>query len=151
MTYGNASQSYDQRNAVDYNIGEELFEMYCDTKGWEFRRIGFDEKHNSVPNFFKMSKMLRNLPDYVVTKDDLIYIVNVKGTNAIKQSERMIMPGMIKYFSSDEAPLMYAFCARGKPIRWCTPSKLMELYDQQQDRQWSDGKIYRLIPMEGMA
>jgi hypothetical protein len=149
MTHGDASQSYTQRNSVEYNIGEELFEMYCDTKGWECRRIGFDEKQNSVPNFFKMSKMLRNLPDYVVTKDDLIYIVNVKGTNAIKQSERNIIPEMIKYFSADEAPLMYAFCAKGKPVKWMKPLKLIELYDQQEDRQWSDGKIYRLIPMEG--
>jgi len=39
----NGNNSYSQRNS-GRNLGEELFEQYCESKQVFFRRLGFDEK-----------------------------------------------------------------------------------------------------------
>jgi len=50
----------------------------------------------------------------------------------------------VEAFSSDEAPLIYAFCFKEKqaPI-WVKPNKIIELYENSVDMQWHDGVIYR--------
>ena len=54
--------SYAERNSC-INTAEILFEEYCNTKQYFFRRIGFDEKQDPIPNFYNLSKIIRNLPD----------------------------------------------------------------------------------------
>ena len=40
------------------NLGEELFEAYCKSKGFHLTRIGFDEHKATVPNFFNLNQYL---------------------------------------------------------------------------------------------
>lgn len=141
----NSNNTYQERQSVA-NYGEEMFEKYCLDKGYTIYRLGFDEKNANVPNFFKLNPMLRNLPDYVVNTNNATYVVNVKGTNAIKQSEMQILTELIACYSSKQAQLVYAFCLKDRDLPVLVfPEKLIFLYSQRKDEKWSDGVIHRKI------
>ena len=50
MNTGN--HSYSER-IQGTNAGEELFEAYCESKGFHLTRLGFDEHKANIPNFFE--------------------------------------------------------------------------------------------------
>ena len=141
---GNSGQAYADRVKTIKNDGEYLFEKFCTISGTQFHRIGFDEHENSVPNYWRLGNLLRNLPDYVINTKNKTFVVAVKGTDNFKQKEFELLPKMVEAFSSKEAPLIYAFCFKEKqaPI-WVKPSEIIELYNKSQDQQWHDGVIYR--------
>ena len=129
------------------NTGEELFESYCESKGFHLVRVGFDQHKATVPNFFSLNVYLRNLPDYVINTENGTYVVNVKGTDNFKQSEYKVLPEFGEWFSSKKAPLVYAFCFKenDRPIL-VFPEKIVKLYEEAKtDRQWPDGVIYRCL------
>lgn len=136
------SNTYAQRQTVS-NIGEQLFEEYCNIAGYDFKRLGFDEKNDNVDGFFNLNPLLRNLPDYLVTTRDGMFVVNVKGTANFKKTEIDMLPLFTEWFSSKKAPLVYAFCFEGQKPKLIYPEKLIELYKVSTDRQWSDGVVYR--------
>ena len=143
MTGGN--HSYEQR-IKETNIGEELFEAYCESKGFHLVRLGFDQHKVNVPNFFRLNPYIRNIPDYVVNTHDATYVVNVKGTDNFKQSEFKLLPEFGEWFSSKEAQLVYAFCFRDQNPLLLYPEKIIRLYEEAKiDRQWNDGVIYRCL------
>ena len=148
MNYGNAAQSYDQRQGVGVNIGEELFMQWCDRHGWDFTRLGFDEKFANVNAFFNLNAVLRNMPDYVIQRENRMFVVNVKGTPNIKENERLLLPNLIDAYSTQNAPLVYAFCIRNKMVKFCEAEHVIDLYDCEHDQRWTDGKIYRTIRLE---
>lgn len=148
MTYGNANQSYQGRQGVGVNIGEELFEQWCARNSWNCTRLGFDEKFANVGAFYNLNPVLRNMPDYVIQRDDRTFAVNVKGTPNIKEKERLLLPQLIKAYSSEKAPLIYIFCIRGDRIRFAEAEHIIELYDIETDKQWHDGVVYRTIRLE---
>ena len=82
----NGSNSYAERQTVA-NKGEVLFQEWCQFNGYQVSRIGFDEKHGNVANFFNLPCLLRNLPDFVITRGDETMVVNVKGTANFKEKE----------------------------------------------------------------
>lgn len=141
---GNSGQSYSERVKTIKNDGEYLFEQFCNLNHCEFHRLGFDEHENNVPYYWRLSNLLRNLPDYVLNAKGKTFVVAVKGTDNFKKKEFDLLPGMVEAFSSDEAPLIYAFCFKENlsPI-WVKPNKIIELYNQAQDQQWHDGVVYR--------
>ena len=106
MTYGDASQSYEGRQGVGVNIGEEMFEQWCVRSGWKCTRLGFDEKFANVAEFYNLNPVLRNMPDYVIQREQRTFVVNVKGTANIKEKERMLLPKIIDAYSSTKAPLI---------------------------------------------
>jgi hypothetical protein len=139
------SKTYWERVSISGPNGEDMFENYCQINDCKFQRLGFDQKNDNVPNFWRINPILRNLPDYVITnKKGKTYAVAVKGSDNFKQKEIDLMPRMVEAFGSDEAPLIYAFCFKEKqgPI-WVKPSEIVELYNKAQDQQWPDGVIYR--------
>ena len=140
----NGSNTYAQRQTV-VNKGEELFEVYCRDMGYDFKRLGFDEKNDNVDGFFNLNPMLRNLPDYLVTTKDGMFVVNVKGTANFKKKEIDMLPLFTEWFSSKKAPLCYCFCFEGKKPKLIYPEKLIELYKTSTDRQWNDGVTYRTL------
>lgn len=150
MSYGNAAQTYEQRQNVGVNIGEELFMQWCNRHGWECERLGFDEKFSNVPNFYNLNAILRNMPDYVIQREGRIFVVNVKGTPNIKENERLMLPDLITAYSTERAPLVYAFCMRNKMVKFSYAEHVIELYDIEHDQRWSDGKVYRQLKMEYM-
>jgi hypothetical protein len=141
---GNSGQSYTERVKTIKNDGEYLFEQFCNLNYCEFHRLGFDEHENNVPNYWKLSGLLRNLPDYVLQAKGKTFVVAVKGTDNFKQKEFDLLPKMVETYSSEEAPLIYAFCFKENthPI-WVRPNKLIELYNQASDQTWHDGVVYR--------
>ena len=141
---GNGGQSYAERVKTIKNDGEYLFEKFCHASDTEFQRLGFDEHQDNVPKFWKINPILRNLPDYVINSKKGTYVVAVKGTDNFKKKEFELLPSMVEAFSSEEAPLIYAFCFKEKqaPI-WVKPNKIIELYEKSIDQQWPDGVIYR--------
>jgi hypothetical protein len=139
------SKTYWERALMSGPTGEDLFEQYCLSRNCKFNRVGFDQKNDNVDCFWRLSDVLRNLPDYVITNaKGKTYAVAVKGTDNFKQKELDLLPKMVESFSSTEAPLIYAFCFKEKqgPI-WVKPSEIIELYSKAHDQQWPDGVIYR--------
>ena len=138
-------KSYAERQAIGINQGEVLFEEYCNRKGYKFTRLGFDEKHNPVDNFYRLNHVLRNLPDYVVNTDKETFVVNVKGTRNFKREELLNLIAYEEMFSSKKAPLVYAFCFPNKDPIMMFPEKIMWLYQEsKEDKTFSsDGKVYR--------
>ena len=141
---GNSGQSYSERVKTIKNDGEYLFEQFCSLNHCEFHRLGFDEHENNVSNYWRLSALLRNLPDYVLNAKGKTFVVAVKGTDNFKQKEFDLLPKMVETYSSEDAPLIYAFCFKENthPI-WVRPKKLVELYNESEDQQWHDGVIYR--------
>lgn len=139
----NASMNYKERNSGS-NFAEEFFEEYC--KDYFIRRIGFDEKNDNIPHFYNMSRMLRNLPDYYVDTGSKQFVVNVKGTDCIKEKEYDIISLLASAYSSDDCMLLYAFCFKGnkRPI-FLYPFEVINTYDQKKDQTWHDGVIYRSL------
>ena len=143
----NGSMSYSERQKVK-NRAEFLFELYCAEKDYKVTRVGFDEKNNSVDNFYYLNPVLRNLPDYVVNTSRGTWVVMVKGTANIKQKEIELLPKLMDSFDSDKAKLVYAFCFLGKEPRLIFPQKVESLYRNATDKQWQDGVVYRSLEIE---
>jgi len=144
------SNTYSERQTVA-NRGEVLFEQYCQENHYEYKRVGFDEKNNSVSTFYDLSTLLRNLPDYVLVRQDSTYVVNVKGTANIKKKEIDMLPLMMEWFSSRSAPLIYAFCFEHSDPLFVYPDQLISSYRRSVDKQWSDGVIYRNLNLMEFA
>lgn len=145
----NGNNSYKDRQTVQ-NTGELIFEEYCQSRGVEYKRLGFDEKNNFVPYFWKINPLVRNLPDYFVATKDRAFLVMVKGTCNMKKSEISLIPQFMEWYSSRECPLYYAFCFKGesKPF-FITPDRVIELYQQAEvDKRWNDGIVYRSLKIE---
>jgi len=115
MTYGNATQDYQGRQDVGVNIGEEIFEQWCARNGWNCTRLGFDEKFANVGAFYNLNPVLRNMPDYVIQRDEKTFAVNVKGTPNIKEKERLMLicfdcPTKRSMLSVNKAMALRWFC-----------------------------------------
>lgn len=141
----NGNNSYKDRNSIP-SKGETLFEEYCNKKGVNCIRLGFDQFKDPIPKFYEISCMLRNIPDYLVTSKDKNFLVMVKGTANIKKAEVTMIPQFLEWYATKEVPLYYAFCFEGesKPF-FITPDRVIQLYQEGTDKQWNDGKIYRTL------
>ena len=137
----NANMNYSDRNSAE-NFAEDFFEEYC--KDHFVRRLGFDEKNDPIPDFYNINPMVRNLPDYFVYANKKTFLCNVKGTDNFKQKEVDLLENFKINFSSEECPLLYAFCFYGKkrPI-FQTIDQLIERYELSSDSVWPDGVVYR--------
>ena len=144
----NGNNSYKDRQSVE-NTGEQLFEEYCRLRNVQCQRLGFDEKNNPIPHFYRISSFIRNLPDYLVVSENRTFLVMVKGTNNIKKTEIDMIPLFLEWYESKECRLYYAFCFKdaNKPT-FRTPDQVIQLYQQATDKQWSDGKIYRSLKID---
>jgi len=141
----NASMSYKDRNKGN-NFAEDFFEEYC--KDYFIARLGFDEKNNSIPLFYNVNPILRNMPDYFVYANKKTFVCNVKGTANIKQKEINILPNIANAYNSKDCPLIYAFCFKGNkfPI-FKSYQEVINLYTNETDKQWNDGKVYRTLSL----
>ncbi len=82
----NGAYSYKERNNV-VNIAEVLFEAYCQSKGYFYRRLGFDEKNDPIPNFYNLNPLIRNLPDFYINNKGVAGLVMVKERPILKQAK----------------------------------------------------------------
>ena len=140
----NNTNTYEERQSVP-DIGEQLFEEWATEKGYTFNRIGFHSKNDNVPNFFKLSYLLRNLPDYVLNKGKKTYVVCVKGTANIKEVEFNSLDSASMYYGTGQAKLIYAFCFRGQEPILMSVETLKERFNEAKTKKWHDGVKYRKI------
>jgi hypothetical protein len=144
----NGAYSYKERNNV-VNIAEVLFEAYCQSKGYFYRRLGFDEKNDPIPNFYNLNPLIRNLPDFYINNKGVAGLIMVKGTANIKASEIKLLPHFLEWFDSKECPLIYAFCFKDQKPLLLFPEKVIQLYEKSTDQQWHDGVTYRNLNLNG--
>lgn len=139
----NASMNYADRNTGN-NFAEDFFENYC--KNYKIVRLGFNEKYNSIPKFYNLNPIIRNIPDYFVYATNKTFLCNVKGTANIKQKEIDLLPDLISSYSSKDCPLIYAFCfkTQNKPI-FKKAEEIINLYNKENDKIWHDGIVYRTL------
>jgi hypothetical protein len=137
--------SYSERSK-GINIGEQLFEDFCNQNQYIYYRLGFDA-HNTFKPVYKLNILLRNIPDYVVETPKGVFVVAVKGTGNIKEDEINLIPLMLEWYSSKESPLVYCFCFDDKPIKLLYPEQVIKLYEEAKyDKKFtSDNKIYRSL------
>ena len=140
----NNTNTYEERQSVS-DLGEELFEQWAKDKGYTLHRVGFHSKNDSVPNFFKLNKLLRNMPDYILNTGKKTYVVNVKGTANIKHNEIRMLSDLYLCYSSPNAMLVYAFCFKGQEPVLMSPETLSNRFHMAEDKQWHDGVRYRTI------
>lgn len=136
-----SGMSYQERNSAD-NFAEDFFETYC--QNYYIRRIGFDEKKDSIPEFYNLNPILRNLPDYFVYANGKTFMCNVKGTDNFKEKEFKLLHSFKINFHTKKCPLIYAFCFKenNKPI-FKTIDELIILYELSPESQWHDDVVYR--------
>lgn len=148
-TNGHGGQTYTERNNRPDNFGEELFIDHCRANGLTCQRIGFDEKQNKVVNFYHLNRVIRQLPDYVVTRKDTnrIAVVSVKGTSKFKEEDFNNLLWLETHYGTTAAPLWFVFALR-TGIHWRTPAEVAELYRQSNTEDtWTDGKTYRVLDL----
>lgn len=147
MSKGNAGQTYLERQSVR-NTGEDLFLEWANRKGYKVHRLGFDEKGGNVDNFYELNFYLRNIPDFVITKNDKIAVVNVKGTPNMKWKEVSMLPNLMEIYSEKNAPFFYAFCFTGENPIFKRVETVIELWSRATDKTWHDGVVYRRLNLE---
>jgi len=141
----NGTHSYEDRQKIGENRGEELFMSWGQQKGYVVTRIGSDSRDNYIPNFFRLSNVLRNMPDFVLNTASKTFVVSVKGTANIKLKEMAMLDDIIAAYSSDRAPLIYAFCFKGHEPVLMSIDTLKQRFAEAENKQWHDGVIYRTI------
>ena len=143
----NGSNSYQERNSIIHNRGEDIFLDYCQTHNLEVHRLGFDEKNAPVREFFNLSPFIRNLPDFIVTSDKKITLVNVKGSLNFKQKEFEMLEGFGHLYESQHSKLYYCF-ALPNLLQWKSLEGVRGAYiaaGEKNEATWPDGVVYRRL------
>lgn len=136
----NGNNSYQDRTSIK-STGEALFEVYCQRKNYSCVKLGFNNE--PIRHFWDLNPLLKNIPDYVMDTGKELFVVQVKGTDNFKKSEYDLLPLFMEWYSTSKAPLVYAFCKRGHPIKFLFPEKVIELYKNSFDKKWPDGVVHR--------
>jgi hypothetical protein len=128
-----------------FQVGEELFESWATSKGYVATVFGSNARDNPIPNFSRLNPILRNVPDFVLNKNNKTYVVSVKGTPSIKKTEIEMLDTLVMCYSSDRAPFIYAFCFRGQEPVLMSVETLKQKYYEAEEKSWHDGVIYRKL------
>ena len=151
VDYGNGEQSYSQRNARSINLGEQLFEAWCNTNGMKLRRLGLDEKEALVPGWHKLNPVIRQMPDYIAMKDDRQAVVSVKGTLKFKAQDYDRLSWFEDMYASQDCPLRFVI-ATTRGITWLSTDELRQAYEASTNQGvWPDGKAWRELDLYAMG
>jgi len=132
--------TFEQR--ITDNFGEVRFIAFCNTNGWVFRKLGFDNEKD-IKNIWKLNPIITKMPDFIIEKKDKTYVIEVKGTKSFKKKDYDMIDKLIYAYDSEEAPLIYAFCLFGNKTIFKTPQEVKELFEQGTDNQWEDKVVFR--------
>lgn len=147
MTNGNAS--FDDRNSISTNVGEERFLEYCAKKNVTVRRLGFDEKHGKLARFYSLPDSIRLLPDFVVENDDRIVLVEVKGSANFKQRDYNRIDWLVQNFTNASTVLWFVF-ALPDGLIWAKPGQVKKMFEGSTSHGvWPDGVQYRFLDFGG--
>ena len=143
----NGDNTYQERNSITHNRGEDIFLDYCERHNLTVHRLGFDEKNAPVREFFNLSPFIRNLPDFIVTSDKKITLVNVKGSLNFKQKEYELLEGFGHLYETEHCSLYYCF-ALPNLLQWKSLTGVVEAYEnagKENENTWPDGVVYRRL------
>lgn len=144
----NGNNSYKERNSIKHNRGEDIFEAYCRENNLTVRRLGFDEKKAPVDRFYDLPPLIRNLPDYIVTSDKRLVLVNVKGSLNFKEKEFELLDLFATHLDSENSRLYYAFCLSPRQVIWRTLEAVRAAYLSEPElKVWPDGKRYKALAL----
>jgi len=130
------------KQRITDNFGEVRFIAFCNTNGWVFRKLGFDNEKD-IKNIWKLNPIITKMPDFIIEKNDKTYVIEVKGTKSFKKKDYDMIDKLIYAYDSEEAPLIYAFCLFGNKTIFKTPQEVKELFEQGTDNQWEDKVVFR--------
>jgi hypothetical protein len=139
------SNTYQERNSIESNQGEDIFLAWCKEKKLRVTRLGFDEKKAPVDRFYELPLLVRNLPDFIVTSDSRLTLVNVKGSLNFKENEYQRLDQLIETYETPSCVLYYAFALPSEVI-WKRAASIKTAYEQAtHEGVWPDGKVYRKL------
>lgn len=142
----NGNNTYQERNRIPNNQGEDIFLAYCKEHNLKATRLGFDEKQHAVDRFYDLPPFIRNLPDFVVTSEKKLILVNVKGTYNFKEKEFELLEGFGHLYDSENSPLYYAFCTRPDKVVWRKLEAVQKAYVAEREiKTWPDGQRYKTL------
>lgn len=151
--FGNASESFEERQSKWTNVGEDMFKSWCQNSGRGVFKIGFDEKNRRVPqhHYNALPELLRKLPDFIVTGNKCS-IVEVKGTVNFKRLDYQNIDKRVALYSNEACKFWYVFCIPNRQVSklewapiWKTPEEVKALYEEAEDKSWHDGVVYRTL------
>ena len=143
MDYGSGDQGYFQRNGRDINLGEKLFESWCDANGYTAHRLGYPEKTGIIYDWFKVAKAIRQMPDYLVSKAGRLATVSVKGTWKFKAQDYDRLSWFDETYGTERCPFRFVI-ATTRGVTWLTTDEIRELYEASTtEGVWPDGKVWR--------
>ncbi len=139
--------SFEVRQSV-VNTAEVRFREWCERERWKCFRMGFDEKDDFVPEFWRLHEQIRHTPDFLVAKEAGEYYegrpmayIQVKGTLKLKKNEVGIYYRWGELFATNDIPLVVAFMLREKSY-FLRPSEILDLMKFALKGEWPDGKVY---------
>lgn len=132
--------TFDKR--INNNFGEVRFIASCNKNGWLFKKLGFDNE-KEIKEFWKLNPIIKNIPDFIIQKENQLFVIQVKGTKNFKEKEYKLIDKFIDAYHSTNAPLLYAFCLLQRETIFLKPQQVKELYEQGTDDQWQDGVVFR--------
>lgn len=147
--FGNAYESFEERQSKKVNIAEERFKEWAARSQVQVFRLGFDEKHERLPqqHYNLLPEILRKLPDFVAIRNGA-RIVEIKGSFNFKRVDYECIDRRVEWFSSPSAPLWFVFCVGDSVPVWRTPAQIKEAYELEEDKTWNDGVIYRTLKLK---
>ena len=151
MDYGNGDQPYFERNAKDVNLGEKLFESWCDSRGMEYYRLGYDEKTGPIIGWYKVAQAIRQMPDYLVKANGRMAVVSVKGTWKFKVEDYKRLDWFEETYATDRCPLRFVFATPSKVV-WANSEQVKKAYEASTKHgEWSDGKAWRELDSDALG
>lgn len=146
--YGNGYQSYEQRNARAVNLGEQLFEAWCKENDYGCHRLGYDEKTGIIPGWHKVAQTIRQMPDYLVTKENRLAVVSVKGTLKFKEQDYKRLDWYEQTYATPDCPYRIVI-ATTRGIIWLTTAQVRQAYETSTNHgTWPDGKSWRELNIQ---
>ena len=136
--------TFEQR--INNNFGEVRFIAFCNTNGWIYKKLGFDNE-KEIKNIWKLNPIITKMPDFIIEKKDKTYVIEVKGTENFKKKDYDMIDKLVYAYDSKEAPLIYAFCLFGNKTIFKTPQQVKELYEKGIDDKFHDGVVCRALDL----
>ena len=132
---------------MECNTAEEKFEQYCEDRDIKYYKYGIDN-HPFESNFWKVNRIVRNTPDYIVMNESPCFI-EVKGCkDVIGIKEKDIES--YEYWGKQMNLHYFFYSETYNEIKFLSHLKLMELIpmcktDNYPDANKYDDKLYYKI------
>lgn len=143
----NGFNTYKERNSITYNQGEEIFLKWCEARNLKVTRLGFDEKKKPVDRFYDLPELVRNLPDFIVSSENKLTLVNVKGSANLKEQEYKLLDNLAETYDKENCKLYYVF-SLPQGLYWRKVLSVKKMYEESKfEGRWPDGKVYRRLDL----